>query len=188
MEQAYSQNQMRPRRHTFSYGDGTKAYDHEVLDVSRVVRVVKGGRRFRFRATVAVGDRAGRIGLGIGKSKDIQQAIQKAQDHAAKNIVAVPLYGGTIGHTAQAQFKGAVIMVKPARPGTGLIAGGIVRTVADLAGIKDIVSKRYGSANHLSNAKAAILALSASAGQPKKAEKKTEKDKASSVKNKTTNQ
>lgn len=170
MEQSFNQNQ-RPRRRTFAYGDGTQQYDHEVLDISRVVRVVKGGRRFRFRATVAIGDRSGTIGLGIGKSKDIQQAIQKAQDHAAKNIVHLSLYKGTIGHTASARFKGAVIMIKPAKPGTGLIAGGTVRTVADLAGIKDLVSKRHGSPNRLSNAKAAIMALVASAGQPKRDKK-----------------
>ncbi|MEO6077166.1 MAG: 30S ribosomal protein S5, partial [Candidatus Andersenbacteria bacterium] len=102
-------------------------FGHEVLEISRVVRVVKGGRRFRFRATVVVGDRAGKIGLGISKSKDVQQAIQKAQARAMKRIVTIPVTEGTIKHEVIAKFKGAKVLLKPARPGTGVIAGGIIR-------------------------------------------------------------
>ncbi|HLC48788.1 MAG TPA: 30S ribosomal protein S5 [Candidatus Andersenbacteria bacterium] len=138
-------------------------FAHEVLEISRVVRVVKGGRRFRFRASVVVGDRAGKIGFGISKSKDVQQAIAKAQAQAMKKIVTIPIVDGTIGHEVIAKFKGAKVLLKPARPGTGVIAGGIIRTVADLAGIKDLVSKRYGSVNRISNARATIKALVASA-------------------------
>lgn len=134
-------------------------FAHEVLEISRVVRVVKGGRRFRFRASVVVGDKNGRLGFGISKSRDVQQAIQKAQARAMKRIVTVPLVEGTISKEVIAKYKGAKIMLKPARPGTGIIAGGIIRTVADLAGIKDLVSKRYGSTNRVSNAKAVIKAL-----------------------------
>jgi small subunit ribosomal protein S5 len=134
-------------------------FGHEVLEISRVVRVVKGGRRFRFRATVVVGDRAGKIGLGISKSKDVQQAIQKAQARAMKRIVTIPVTEGTIKHEVIAKFKGAKVLLKPARPGTGVIAGGIIRTVADLAGVRDLVSKRYGSSNRISNARATIKAL-----------------------------
>ncbi|OGY31418.1 MAG: 30S ribosomal protein S5 [Candidatus Andersenbacteria bacterium RIFCSPHIGHO2_01_FULL_46_36] len=134
-------------------------FAHEVLEISRVVRVVKGGRRFRFRATVVVGDRAGKLGFGISKSKDVQQAIQKAQAQAMKNIVTVSLVDGTISREVKAKSKGAQVLLKPARPGTGVIAGGIIRTVADLAGIRDLVSKRYGSTNRISNARATIKAL-----------------------------
>lgn len=132
---------------------------HEVLEISRIVRVVKGGRRFRFRATVVVGDRAGKIGFGISKSRDVQQAIQKAQAQAMKRIITIPLVDGTIAREVKAKVKGAQVLLKPARPGTGVIAGGIIRTVADLAGIRDLVSKRYGSSNRISNARATIKAL-----------------------------
>lgn len=135
------------------------AFAHEVLEISRVVRVVKGGRRFRFRATVVVGDRSGRIGFGISKSRDVQQAIQKAQAQAMKRIITIPLVDGTIAREVKAKVKGAQVLLKPARPGTGVIAGGIIRTVADLAGIRDLVSKRYGSSNRISNARATIKAL-----------------------------
>lgn len=134
-------------------------FAHEVLEISRVVRVVKGGRRFRFRASVIVGDRAGKLGFGISKSKDVQQAIQKAQAQAMKKIVSVTIVDGTITHEVTAKFKGAEILLKPARPGTGVIAGGVIRTIADLAGIKDLVSKRYGSVSRISNARAVLKAL-----------------------------
>lgn len=134
-------------------------FAHEVLEISRVVRVVKGGRRFRFRASVIVGDRAGKLGFGISKSKDVQQAIQKAQARAMKRIVNINIVDGTISHEVTAKFKGAEILLKPARPGTGVIAGGIIRTIADLAGIKDLVSKRYGSVSRISNARATLKAL-----------------------------
>jgi small subunit ribosomal protein S5 len=134
-------------------------FAHEVLEISRVVRVVKGGRRFRFRASVVVGDRAGKLGFGISKSKDVQQAIQKAQAQAMKRLVTITIVDGTITEQVKAKYKGAEVLLKPARPGTGVIAGGIIRTVADLAGIKDLVSKRYGSVNRISNARATIKAL-----------------------------
>lgn len=150
---------VRPRRHTFALGSGQLHYDHELLDLARVVRVVKGGRRFRFRATVIVGDRAGRVGLGIGKSKDVQQAIQKAQNNATKRVIQTPLKGRTIAHTVKAKYKSGVVLLKPARPGTGIIAGSTVRLVADLAGIHDLVAKSYGSANRVNSARATLKAL-----------------------------
>lgn len=154
------QNKPGVRRRKFSRGDLRQSqYDHEVLDVSRVVRVVKGGRRFRFRASVVVGDRSGKVGFGTGKSRDVQDAIQKAQLQAEKHIVTIPMVEGTIPHGVSATFKGAKVQLRPARPGTGLIAGAVIRTVADLAGIKDIVSKTYGSANRLSNVHATLKAL-----------------------------
>lgn len=149
------------RRHTFSPGADQRQYDHEVLEISRVVRVVKGGRRFRFRAAVIVGDRAGKVGFGTGKSRDVQQAIQKAQDQATKNMVTVPIKDGTIPHTTRATFKGADVLLKPARPGTGVIAGGTIRSLSDLAGITDLVSKVYGSPNKINNVQAVFKALQA---------------------------
>ena len=134
-------------------------YDHEVLDVARVVRVVKGGRRFRFRASVVVGDRSGKVGFGTGKSRDVQSAIQKAQQQAEKNLISITLSESTIPHETIATYKGAHVQLRPARPGTGVIAGDVVRTVADLAGIQDLVSKVYGSANKISNVQATLKAL-----------------------------
>lgn len=156
----YSDKTRRPRRHSYSPRGGAEPqYDHEVLEIARVVRVVKGGRRFSFRASVVAGDRLGRVGLGLGKSRDVQAAIQKAYNQAVKNMVRVTLADGTLPHTVDAKFKGAHVSLRPARPGTGIIAGGTVRIVADLAGVTNVVSKRRGSANKVSNARAALLAL-----------------------------
>lgn len=152
-------NEHRPRRQRFTGSDQAGQYDHEVLEVSRVVRVVKGGRRFRFRASVIVGDRNGKVGFGVGKSRDVQQAVQKGQEQAKKHMTNVKLTDGTIGHPVEAVFKGAHVILKPAKPGTGVIAGGTTRMVADLAGIKDLVAKRYGSANKMSNVHATLKAL-----------------------------
>lgn len=150
----------RPGHRRFSSQGGAEAqYDQEVLEIARVVRVVKGGRRFSFRASVVAGDRSGKVGLGLGKSRDVQSAIQKAYNQAVKNMVRVSLAGGTLPHTVEAKFKGAHVSLRPARPGTGIIAGGTVRMVADLAGITNAVSKRRGSANKISNARATLLAL-----------------------------
>ncbi|MCH8748624.1 30S ribosomal protein S5 [Patescibacteria group bacterium] len=148
------------QRHTFGAAtDPQRQYDHEVIEVARVVRVVKGGRRFRFRASVIVGDRAGTVGFGVGKSRDVQSAIQKAEDRATKNVVKIPLQEGTIAHATRAKFKGAHVLLRPARPGTGIIAGSTVRIVADLVGIQDLVAKRYGSTNLANNAQATLRAL-----------------------------
>lgn len=146
-------------RHTFKVGEVAQQYEHELLDLSRVVRVVKGGRRFRFRASVVIGDRRGRVGFGIGKSKDVQQAIQKAQEQAKKHLVRAKLKNGTIPHTVRAKYGSSIVLLKPARAGTGVIAGGTVRLVADLVGMKDLVAKCYGSSNRINTARAAIKAL-----------------------------
>jgi small subunit ribosomal protein S5 len=153
------------RRHTFSSQGGAEApYDQEVLEIARVVRVVKGGRRFSFRASVVAGDRSGKVGFGLGKSRDVQAAIQKAYNQAVKNMVKVTLADGTLPHVVEAKFKGAQVTLRPARPGTGIIAGGTVRMVADLAGVTNVVSKRRGSANKVSNARATLLALAKTHG------------------------
>lgn len=134
--------------------------DERMVHIDRVARVVKGGRRFRFRALVVVGDHKGRVGAGVSKGLDVTSAITKATDVAKKNMVTIPLYKGTIPHDSQAKVSGADILVKPASEGTGLIAGGVVRTVLEVAGVQNALSKSLGSANKINIAYATIEALS----------------------------
>jgi small subunit ribosomal protein S5 len=136
-----------------------KQFDERVVHIDRVARVVKGGRRFRFRALVVIGDHKGRVGIGISKGADVTSAIAKAVDVARKNLITVDTYKGTIPHEAEAKVSGAHILVKPASPGTGLIAGGVIRTVLEVAGISNILSKSLGSTNKINTAYATIVAL-----------------------------
>jgi small subunit ribosomal protein S5 len=136
-----------------------KQFDERVVHIDRVARVVKGGRRFRFRALVVIGDHKGRVGIGISKGADVTSAIAKAVDVARKNLITVDIYKGTIPHEAEAKVSGAHILVKPASPGTGLIAGGVIRTVLEVAGISNILSKSLGSTNKINTAYATIVAL-----------------------------
>jgi small subunit ribosomal protein S5 len=135
-------------------------FEQKLLDLARVTRVVKGGRRFRFRATLAIGDRNGRVGLGVAKGADVSGAITKAYTQAKKDIVAVQMSGNTITHDILAHFGSAKVMLKPAGEGRGLIAGGAVRAIVELSGIRDIVSKSLGSSNKINVAKATLVALS----------------------------
>jgi small subunit ribosomal protein S5 len=134
-------------------------FEERVVQIDRVARVVKGGRRFRFRATVVVGDRKTRVGLGIAKGSEVQGAIQKAIAEAKKDLITVKTVGDSIPFGLVSQFAGAKLMLKPARPGTGIIAGGAVRPIVELSGITNILSKSLGSNNRINNAKAAMLAL-----------------------------
>ncbi len=134
-------------------------YEEEVLQIDRVTRVVKGGRRLRFRATVVVGNRKGKVGVGIGKSTEVVGAIKKAIHQAKKDFVTVPLKNGTIPHEVHMKYKSAKLVIMPASPGTGIIAGGAVRKISELAGIKNMLSKIFGSRNRITNAQATILAL-----------------------------
>lgn len=136
-----------------------KQFDERVVNIDRVARVVKGGRRFRFRALVVVGDKKGKIGIGIAKGADVTTAISKAVESAKKNFVTITLYKDTIPHEAEAKVGGARILVKPAAPGTGLIAGGVVRTVLEVAGISNALSKSLGSTNKINTAYATLAAL-----------------------------
>lgn len=140
---------------------GDSAFDHTVVDIRRVSRTVKGGRRFRFRAAVVVGDRKGRVGFGLQKGKDVQAAVQKAQVAARKRMVTVPLSGGSLPHAIQARYRGAEVLLKPAPSGTGIIAGGPIRALASLAGIQDLSSKLLGSRNKVNVIKATLAALQA---------------------------
>lgn len=136
-----------------------KQFDERVVHIDRVARVVKGGRRFRFRALVVLGDHKGKVGIGIAKGADVTAAVAKAVDVAKKNMVTINLYNGTIPHEAEAKISGARILVKPAAPGTGLIAGGVVRTVLEVAGISNALSKSLGSSNKINIAYATLEAL-----------------------------
>ena len=136
-----------------------KEFDEEVIQIDRVTRVVKGGRKLRFRATVAIGNRKGKLGLGIGKSHEVTGAIQKAIAKAKKTLITVPLDGTTIPHDIRIKVKSSRILMLPAAPGTGIIAGSSIRKLVDLAGIKDILSKSLGTSNRVNNAKATFEAL-----------------------------
>jgi small subunit ribosomal protein S5 len=134
-------------------------FDQKLLDLARVTRVVKGGRRFRFRATLVIGDRRGRVGVGVAKGSDVSDAIQKAYNDAKKEMITVKLSGNTISHDVNMKLGSAKILLKPAAEGRGVIAGGAVRAVVDLAGVRDIVSKSLGTSNKLNVARATIEAL-----------------------------
>ena len=134
-------------------------FDQKLLDLARVTRVVKGGRRFRFRATLVIGNRKGKVGVGVGKGTDVSDAIRKAFDDAKKNLITVKMVKNTIAHEINYKSRSAKIILKPANEGKGIIAGGAVRVVVDYAGIKDIVSKSLGTSNKLSVARAAVEAL-----------------------------
>lgn len=136
-----------------------KQFDERVINVDRVARVVKGGRRFRFRALVVVGDRKGRLGIGISKGADVTSAVSKAVDVAKKNMIEVVNYKGSIPHEVQAKVGGSNILIKPASAGTGLIAGGVVRTILEVGGISNALSKSLGSTNKVNTAYATLDAL-----------------------------
>lgn len=129
------------------------------LSIDRVTRVVKGGRRMRFRAIVVVGNRKGKVGLGTGKATEVQAAVKKAVSSAKRQMIIVPLRKGTIPHQVEQKFKAARIRIMPAHQGTGIIAGGALRVILDHAGVKDCLSKRFGSRNKLVNAQATMRAL-----------------------------
>ncbi len=136
-----------------------KQFDERVVHVDRVARVVKGGRRFRFRALVVIGDHKNRVGIGSSKGADVTTAVSKAVDVAKKQMITIPIYNGTFPHDAEAKVSGARILLKPASKGTGLIAGGVVRTILEVAGVHDALSKSLGSTNKTNTAYATIAAL-----------------------------
>ena len=152
-----NRSQSRPRRAEVTPEE--KQFDERVVHIDRVARVVKGGRRFRFRALVVVGDRKKRVGIGIAKGADVTEAVTKATEVAKKHFITVDVKRGTIAHEAEAKVSGARILIKPASAGTGLIAGGVVRTILEVVGIHDALSKSLGSSNKANTAYATIEAL-----------------------------
>ncbi|OJU88264.1 30S ribosomal protein S5 [Candidatus Saccharibacteria bacterium 49-20] len=129
------------------------------MNIDRVSRVVKGGRRFRFKALVVVGDRKNKVGVGVAKGTDVQMAVQKATDIAKKNLIVIPIVNETIPHENEVKFSGARVLLKPAAPGTGIIAGGVVRSIIGVTGIRNMLSKSLNSTNKVNIAYATIEAL-----------------------------
>ena len=153
-------NNKKTRRRTFREPAEKPEFDQQIIDLARVTRVMEGGKRLRFRACVALGDKKGRIGIGIAKGADVTIAINKAVSKAKKKIINIPIVKGTIPHSIREKFGAAKILLKPAPKGSGIIAGGAVRIILELSGLQNVVSKILGTNNKINNAKATVNALS----------------------------
>lgn len=134
-------------------------FDQKIIDIARVTRVMAGGKRMRFRACVAIGDRKGRVAIGLAKGMDVTIAVNKAVNQAKKNLITVPMINGTIPHEIKQKSDAALIILKPAKQGRGIIAGSVIRIILELAGVHNITSKMLGSHNKVNNAKCVIKAL-----------------------------
>ncbi len=139
--------------------EAPKEFEENVIAIDRVARVVKGGRRFRFQALVVVGNRKNKVGVGLAKGADVQAAVAKATDVAKKHLITIPVVNTTIPHDVEVKVSGAHVLLKPAAPGTGIIAGGVVRSVVSVTGVSNLISKSLGSTNKVNIAYATIKAL-----------------------------
>ncbi|MFA7364863.1 MAG: 30S ribosomal protein S5 [Patescibacteria group bacterium] len=135
-------------------------FEQRILDVARVTRVMKGGKRMSFRVCIAIGDKKGRVAVALGKGADVTLAVNKAVNNAKKDIVEVPIYNDSIPHEIRGKFGSAKIILKPSSKGRGVIAGGVVRVILDLAGVKSITCKILGTNNKVNNAKCTVMCLS----------------------------
>ena len=136
-----------------------KEFEEVVINIDRVARVVKGGRRFRFKALVVVGNRKDKVGVGVAKGADVQAAIGKATDVAKKNLITVPIANNTIPHDVEIKVSGARVLIKPAAPGTGIIAGGAMRAIFEVMGVTNVVAKSIGSTNPYNLVRATLNGL-----------------------------
>jgi small subunit ribosomal protein S5 len=136
-----------------------REFDQKVVEVKRVTRVTGGGKRMRFRALIVIGDHKGKVGIGLRKGNDVAEAVNKAVNQAKKNMITLPLVNDTIPHEIKLKYKSSQIIMLPARPGTGVIAGGAVRSVLDMAGVKNVISKMLGSNNKVNNVRATFEAF-----------------------------
>lgn len=149
----------RDRRERDRDREDREELDERVIDIKRVAKVIKGGRRFAFRTVVIVGDNKGRVGIGIGKARGVPDSIRKGSDRARRKMLKVSLSGSTIPHMVVAEYGGARVLLRPASPGTGVIAGGGVRAVLEAVGVRDVLSKSQGSPNLLNVTMATLSAL-----------------------------
>lgn len=149
-----------PLRKRQKIDPSTLNLEDRVVSLRRVAKVITGGKRFRFTALVVVGDRLGHVGAGLGKAREVPEAIEKGKKEAIKNLIKIPLWGTTIPHEVFGEWGAAKVFIKPAAPGTGVIASGPVRAVLELAGVRDALSKCLGSTNPINVVKACLLALS----------------------------
>lgn len=140
-------------------GDGDNRYEERVVKINRCATVVKGGRRFSFSALVVIGDRSGNVGVGFGKANEVPPSVEKAIKDAKKNLLKVPMKGTTIPHQIKGKYRSSMVFMAPAADGTGVIAGSAVRAVVECAGVKNILTKVYGSTNPINVVKAAIRGL-----------------------------